>query len=121
MRDDLLPEFETFLVQDVILTLGNLRGSLAWLADGGGEADPAIYRAGFERLDRQIGQLQDRARAMCPTVAARAPAQGTPHAVSAAAYALGSGMSLEGLLRDALGEEAAGLPPLFRSRRVALG
>ncbi len=121
MRDDLLPAFETFLVQDVILTLGNLRGSLAWLADGGTAADPATCRAGFDRLDRQIELLQDRARAMCPTLAPDPASQPAARPASPAAYAAGSGMSLEGLLRDALGEEAADLPPLFRSRRGALG
>jgi len=119
MRDALLPTFETFLVQDVILTLGNLRGSLAWLADGGAEVDPAIYRAGLERLDRQIEQLQDRARAMCPSVTPHSATLVTP--CSAAAYTVGSGMSLENVLRDALGEEAADLRPLFRSQRAAHG
>lgn len=121
MRDALLPDFETFLVQDVILTLGNLRGSLAWLADGGAEVDAAIYRAGLERLDRQIEQLQDRARAMCASVTANPAVKALPVPTPAAAYIVGSGMSLECLLRDALGEEAAGLRPLFRSRRSAHG
>lgn len=49
--------FESFLVEDVILTLGNLRGSLGWL----GEA-AAKDRAWVERLDRQLGLLEDRAR-----------------------------------------------------------
>lgn len=51
--------FESFLVEDVILTLGNLRGSLAWVMK-----DSAAERACFDRLDRQIALLQDRARQM---------------------------------------------------------
>ncbi|WP_347310498.1 hypothetical protein [Defluviimonas sp. SAOS-178_SWC] len=52
--------FESFLVEDVILTLGNLRGSLDWLSAG-----PEQNRVGRERLDRQLGHLEDRARAVC--------------------------------------------------------
>lgn len=118
MRDDLLPAFEMFLLQDVILTLGNLRGSLGWLADSGREAEPAIFRAGIARLQHQIAQLEDRAHALCQDASAPCPA---PQSDSRAAYAEASGLSLENLLRDALGEEAASLPPLFRSRRAALG
>ncbi len=118
MRDDLLPAFETFLVQDVILTLGNLRGSLAWLADENSADDPGVRKSGLDRLDRQIERLQDRARAVCRTLCAAPVARPNP---GAAAYADLSGMSLESLLRDALGDEAVSLPPLFRSRRAALG
>jgi hypothetical protein len=63
MHHDLGSEFEVFLVEDVILTLGNLRGSLSWLGSYQ-SADPAIFRAGLDRLDRQIGMLEDRARAL---------------------------------------------------------
>lgn len=63
MHRDLGSEFEVFLVEDVILTLGNLRGSLSWLGTSQ-SADPAIFRAGLDRLDRQIGLLEDRARAL---------------------------------------------------------
>jgi hypothetical protein len=63
MHHDLRSEFEVFLVEDVILTLGNLRGSLSWLGTSQ-SADPAIFRAGLDRLDRQIGMLEDRARAL---------------------------------------------------------
>jgi hypothetical protein len=63
MHHDLRSEFEVFLVEDVILTLGNLRGSLSWLGTSQ-SADPAIFRAGLDRLDRQIGLLEDRARAL---------------------------------------------------------
>jgi hypothetical protein len=63
MHHDLGSEFEVFLVEDVILTLGNLRGSLSWLGTSQ-SADPAIFRAGLDRLDRQIGMLEDRARVL---------------------------------------------------------
>jgi hypothetical protein len=116
MRDDLFPAFETFLVQDVILTLGNLRGSLAWLAGESDRSGPGARKAGLERLDCQIEQLQDRARAMCRTLSAPPDLSVAP---GAAPYADGSGLSLESLLRDALGDEAASLPPLFRSQRAS--
>lgn len=69
--------FEAFLVEDVILTLANLRASLAWLGEtaaadrggatdtGGAADDAARRRAGLDRIDRQIGMLEDRARAVC--------------------------------------------------------
>jgi hypothetical protein len=63
MRHEVRSEFEVFLVEDVILTLGNLRGSLSWLGTSQ-SADPAIFRAGLDRLDQQIGMLEDRARAL---------------------------------------------------------
>ncbi|MCC7319623.1 MAG: hypothetical protein IT542_01470 [Rubellimicrobium sp.] len=118
MRDDRPLAFETFLVQDVILTLGNLRGSLVWLADGGPATDPAIFRAGLDRVERQIGRLEDRARALCRAAAPPPPAA---WGEARAAYAGGSGLTLEHLLRDALGEEAAQVPPVFRSQRAGLG
>jgi hypothetical protein len=60
-------DFEGFLIEDVILTLGNVRLSLTWLAadtdtrEGGGGA---WRRSGIDRLDRQLSQLEDRARAL---------------------------------------------------------
>jgi hypothetical protein len=116
MRDDRFLAFDTFLVQDVILALGNLRGSLAWLADGGVKAEPAAFRAGLDRLERQIGRLEDRARAVCRAVS---PPQ--PTTWGKARTADGSGISLEHLLRDATGEEASRVPPHFRSRRATHG
>ena len=52
--------FEAFLVEDVILTLGTVRGALGWL--GNSEDCPAAVRAeGFARVARQISALEDRA------------------------------------------------------------
>ena len=122
MRDELLPAFETFLVEDVILTLGNLRGSLAWLGQADPGTDPGLHRAGLARLDRQIETLEDRARAVCKTI--RGDPAGEGALPAAAAYA--PAISLERLLQDALGSDPqprhgdAALPE-FRSRRVALG
>ena len=62
MKPDHNAEFDLFLVEDVILTLGNIRGTLGWLAEGG--VDAAMQRAGIERLDRQIAQLEQRAQAV---------------------------------------------------------
>jgi hypothetical protein len=64
MQDESHAQSDVFLVEDVILTLGNLRGSLAWLADPGPLDDPALHRAGLERIGRQIALLEDRVRAM---------------------------------------------------------
>ncbi len=94
-------ELERFLVQDVILTLGNLRGSLAWVAGDQDSGLSPAYRAGLERIERQIELLEDRARTLCGTPRP----ERLPHpAPSAAAYAEGSGLTLAAILRDALGE-----------------
>ena len=60
MTDMTHASFDSFLVEDVILTLGTLRGSLDWIAEGGDKG-----RVGVERLDRQLALLEDRARALC--------------------------------------------------------
>ena len=61
-------DFEGFLIEDVILTLGNVRLTLSWLATDGqgspGQSDGAWRQAGVDRLDRQLSQLEDRARAL---------------------------------------------------------
>lgn len=116
MRDELRPAFETFLVEDVILTLGNLRGSLAWLGQGDVGADPGLHRAGLARLDRQLESLEDRARAVC-RISRGDPCGDLP---PPAAYA--PAISLERLLQDALGSgaRASDAAPEFRSRRAAL-
>lgn len=67
MRD---AAFEAFLVEDVILTLANLRASLGWFREVAGDRDSgpqddARRRAGLERIERQIAMLDDRARALC--------------------------------------------------------
>lgn len=59
MTDMTHASFDSFLVEDVILTLGTLRGSLDWIAEGGDKG-----RVGVERLDRQLALLEDRARAL---------------------------------------------------------
>lgn len=72
-RDAARAAFESFLVEDMFLTLGNLRGSLAWVMK-----DSAAERAFIDRLDRQLGLLQDRARQMarwlCEEASAPEPA-----------------------------------------------
>lgn len=136
MTDTRQAAFEAFLVEDVILTLANLRASLAWLgetaaADQGGADDASRRRAGLDRIDRQIGMLEDRARAVCDGLrqgcdeagaAAVAPAgqddvavwlqdcaedrageQASPGAVP------GTGtLTIAEAIRDALGEDASG-------------
>ncbi len=122
MRNGYLPAFETFLVEDVILTLGNLRGTLSWLGQADAKADPGLHRAGLARLERQIETLEDRARAVCKALSNDLPAQ-IP-APEAAPYA--PAISLERLLHDALGAEVppghddTHRAPEFRSRRAAM-
>jgi hypothetical protein len=55
-------KFEVFLVEDVILTLGNLRSGLAWLAVPEANVPAAQVRAGVARLDAQLALLEERAR-----------------------------------------------------------
>lgn len=107
MGDDRLPAFERFLIEDVILTLGNLRSTLGWLTDAESGLGTESLRAGLDRIGRQIEMLQDRARAVC----------GPPEVPEAPSGA--GGMTLASLLQDALGAE--GEPPMFRSRRRANG
>lgn len=114
--------FESFLVEDMILTLGNLRGSLRWLGRGSEQERLAV-----ERLDHQLGLLEDRARSMCRTLRDAAPSDGgnlfAPQ-FDAARVADDDGGSrgdiaiaiLDALAGDADGTEQAA--PLFRSRRA---
>ena len=119
MRDALLPAFERFLLEDVILTLGNLRASLAWLADAESRLPPVALGAGLDRLGRQIDVLEDRARAVCRDIRGRRPVGAHP---APAACAEAKDLSLEDLLRDALGGEVQPPPaPVFRTRRAADG
>lgn len=53
--------FEAFLVEDMILTLANLRASLDWLSGASGGTG-AHHRAGWGRFDRQLEMLEARAR-----------------------------------------------------------
>ncbi len=55
--------FDSFLVEDVILTLGTVRGALGWL-EGGEDCPPAQRAEAFARITRQIAALEDRARGL---------------------------------------------------------
>ncbi|WP_284162699.1 hypothetical protein [Frigidibacter sp. SD6-1] len=101
MGEATLAAHERFLVEDVILTLGNLRGWIAWLSDPETHLDRDMLSAFLDRLDHQLELLQDRARAVC--TGPQAP---------------GSGVTLDSLLRDALGTETQEGAPAFRSRRA---
>lgn len=63
MPDDMqpagAPDYAIFLIEDVLLALANLRGSLDWLA-----AEPAAERrvAAMGRIERQIDLIEDRGR-----------------------------------------------------------
>lgn len=70
--------FEAFLVEDLILTLANLRASLDWLAGTSGAG--GSHRAGWQRFDRQLEMLEARARDLLDS--ARRRAQVTPGSAS---------------------------------------
>jgi hypothetical protein len=120
--------FESFLVEDVILTLGNLRGSLGWLGEGA-----ATDRACLVRLDRQLALLEDRAHRMAHALrdaaAASEPANlfATPDAGQARRLDRGQDRApdipalaaIDSAILDALAaERAEEAPPVFRSRRA---
>lgn len=122
-RDPERGAFESFLVEDVILTLGNLRGSLSWLGEGAGRS-----RAGIDRLDRQLGLLEDRARAMALGLHHPPPAPEPANLFAAFAAEEGDGLgdpggdgdALDRAILDTLAGEAIPAPrgPVFRSRRA---
>jgi hypothetical protein len=64
MQHALRSEFEVFLVEDVILTLGNLRGSLGWLSEADTLRSQSQRQAGLARIERQIDLLERRALRM---------------------------------------------------------
>ena len=92
--------FERFLIEDVILTLGTLRATLGWIAEGGAGA------AGLDRLDRQIRVLEDRARRVHAGLGtASPPAPEPPRDCNVFTFV-------------APAAPAAPMAPLFRSRRA---
>lgn len=98
--------FEAFLVEDVILTLGSIRGAIGWLSSGQ-DCPPAQRAEAFARIARQATALEDRARLLWR----RIQAQPAP-----------DGGEVEGMgnLFAAPGGEAC--PPrraVFRSHRAA--
>lgn len=100
MADTRQTAFEAFLVEDVILTLANLRASLAWFsetaaAQNGAPDDALRRRAGLERIDRQIGMLEDRARAVCDGL--RPESEGTGVSEAAAAITAPAGPESDGM------------------------
>lgn len=119
VQDKPFSAFETFLVEDVFLTLGNLRGALGWLLQPNEAIEPGALRGGLERMAHQLALLDDRAHQVCRTL--RLPAAPSSERTRAP-YAGASGISLEHLLRDALAEGpvAAGAP-FFRSSRATHG
>lgn len=80
MQVGIVPSLETVLIQDVILTLANLRGALDWLSRDADLPLPPAHRNGLERIALQISGLEERARA----VFADPVRQGPPDAAAAA-------------------------------------
>jgi len=72
-------DFDTFLVEDVILTLCNVRLSLTWLtSDAAAAGSEDLRRVGIQRLDRELAQIEDRARVLRDSLRERGrPASGT--------------------------------------------
>ncbi|MFN6952471.1 MAG: hypothetical protein ACK4NE_07745 [Albidovulum sp.] len=109
--------FEFFLVEDVILTLGNLRGSLGWLA-GDAEAE----RVFIDRIDRQLGLLQDRARRMAERLREAPPENkpvnlfAEPDGAACDDVPLADGFEAA-ILSGLVGPDARASAPVFRSRR----
>ncbi|PKP75341.1 MAG: hypothetical protein CVT84_03655 [Alphaproteobacteria bacterium HGW-Alphaproteobacteria-6] len=135
--------FEAFLVEDVILTLANLRASLAWLGEDGeatkkgegADADRMSWRrAGLARIDCQIGMLEDRARAVCRSLgrtepsdaACDAPAPSatpgeTPSATADAALSAGADATLPAEADATLSPALPAPPSIAEAIRDALG
>ncbi|MDH5530969.1 MAG: hypothetical protein OEY05_13120 [Paracoccaceae bacterium] len=104
--------FETFLVEDVILTLGNLRGSLAWLNQSETVETDARQRAWLDRIDRQIETLEERARHMIGRMYYGPENRGTTHATKEEpAYSPPVPLS-------SVADVDLGTSPIFRSRRA---
>ena len=62
MNDESCRRSRAHLVEDVILTLGNIRAALGWIRDEGVGA--AIRDNALDRIERDIGALEDRAAAL---------------------------------------------------------
>lgn len=120
MQQGSLSAFETFLVEDVILTLGNLRGTLDWLERADSPSDAARLRGGMERIARQIALLEDRARQLCRARPAASPLPISPPEATAPGPSI---FTLDHLLRDAGADRMPSPPsdPCFRTTRVAGG
>ena len=56
----------TYLVEDVILTLANIRAALGWIR--GDEVPEAMRDIAFDRIDREIAALEDRAICLRPSL-----------------------------------------------------
>jgi hypothetical protein len=100
---------ERFLVEDVILTLGNLRGALRWLGEAGTGERPDGLRNGLSLIDRQLDALTERAVRVCARLGP--PPSGQDTAVAAGPDALPLAIVLADALPDGPGQ------PQFRSRR----
>lgn len=119
MRENEVPALTAFLIEDVILALGNLRGSLGWLA---AEApDAGQMHGGLQRIGRQLDLIEDRARTIWRGLA---DSFGSDPPAPGAAPPEGAGPTLAQVLQDALGTDRdAGAPggfrdpAMFRTRR----
>lgn len=115
-QDSARAAFESFLVEDVILTLGNLRGSLLWLGEGA-----AAERSCIDRLDRQLALLVDRAHRMARQLRSEvaAPEPANVFAMPATSAGIPAPRAIDATMPDHTpdrDEEAQG--PVFRSRRA---
>lgn len=121
MRADHATEFDSYLVEDVILTLANVRAALGWLIGANAE----MQRVGLDRINRQIAALEERALAERRRLPDRvAPVAGVTRPVALDELANiftdeADGERVEDVLAAAraLGDEIAALPMFRTSRR----
>ncbi|MDI3335480.1 hypothetical protein QKW60_03590 [Defluviimonas aestuarii] len=110
MPDAVRLGLEQFLVEDVILTLGNIRRTFRWVRESGPGADPAELYERLDRLDRLIDVVETRARDVCHRLHT---AGGQLARCSRASYHEEIPISVA-ILDALVGDEE---PPLFRSQR----
>lgn len=108
MQADAAFLLERFLVEDVMLTLGNIQGALRWMGEPGqGQGVESLAHA-IARLDHQIDGLCDRAAILCRTL---------PPGAGRDPPSASSPLTLAHILGDALGPDA-GPTVHFRSTRA---
>ncbi|MCB2093767.1 MAG: hypothetical protein H6901_12175 [Rhodobacteraceae bacterium] len=105
---------EAFLVEDVILTLANLRGSLSWFVQSELPGDPNRSGIWLERIDRQIESLEERARMVLGQLCTETGGAAQPMA-GAGQFAHARADQAPRTARP----QVASNPPVFRTQRIA--
>jgi len=76
MRDDVRDALEEFLVEHVIIGLGNIRGSINRI-EATGEAEAETRQVALNRIGAQIDHLESRARSLHGLVCRLEPVERT--------------------------------------------